>query len=71
MHVQILTTGLIGMISFDLTLFAVCYHVVPIGDIFHIDLNELEQFLTENDIKVKKNREKVKALLKDIYQNHR
>lgn len=69
-HLVFLLYGLLGFLGFDLSLFVSAYHVVIMSDTLVCDLQELTEFLAENDLKIPKNKKKADEKLKQIYKNH-
>jgi hypothetical protein len=60
-----------GNFIFDLMFFVFYYHIVTLNELMKITMEEIGEYLVENDLKIPENAEKVKDMMKEIYGQHR
>jgi hypothetical protein len=70
MHFLFVICGISGTLVFDLIFFVFYYHIVTLNELMKIKLEEVGEYLVENDLKISENAEKVKDMMKEIYRLH-
>jgi hypothetical protein len=63
--------GICGTFVFDLLFFVFYYHIVTLNELMKIKMEEVGEYLVENDLKTPENVKKVKDMTKEIYGQHR
>jgi hypothetical protein len=63
--------GICGNFILDLIFFVFYYHIVTLNELIKIKLEEIGEYLVENDLKTPENAKKVKDMMKEIYGQHR
>ncbi len=63
--------GVFGTLMFDLMFFVFYYHIVTLNELMKIKMEEIGEYLVENDLKTPENVKKVKDMTKEIYGQHR
>jgi hypothetical protein len=56
---------------FDLLFFIFYFHIVTLNQLMKIKMEEIGEYLMENDLKIPENDKKVKDMMKEIYGQHR
>ncbi len=62
--------GICGTFGFDLVFFMYYYHIVTLNGLMKIKLEEMEEFLLENDLKIPENAKRIQGMMRDIYRFH-
>jgi hypothetical protein len=63
--------GICGTFGFDLMFFVFYFHIVTLNQMMKIKMEEVGEYLVENDLKIPENVKKVKDMMKEIYRQHR
>jgi hypothetical protein len=71
LHFFLNICGVCGNFIFDLMFFVFYFHIVTLNDLMKIKMEEVGEYLVENDLKIPENAEKVKKMMKEIYGQHR
>jgi hypothetical protein len=71
MHFLCLLFAAVLTISFDVMIICFSYFIVPLNKLLKIQLEEIAEFLQNNDMKIAKNRLKFKKHFKEIILSHR
>jgi hypothetical protein len=71
LHFLFVLCGICGSFGFDLLFFVYFFHIVTLNELMEIKMEEIGEYLAENDLKIPENVEKVKDMVKEIYGRHR
>jgi hypothetical protein len=70
-HLVALAVGAVFTLSFDVMVICFSYFIVPLNKLLKIQLEEITEFLQDNDMKIGKNKLKFKKHFKEIILSHR
>jgi hypothetical protein len=70
-HLAGIAAAVVLSISFDVMIICFSYFIVPLNKLLKIQLEEITEFLQNNDMKIAKNKLKLKKHFKEIILSHR
>jgi hypothetical protein len=70
-HLVALAVGAVCTLSFDVMIICFSYFIVPLNKLLKVQLEEITEFLQNNDMKIAKNKLKFKKHFKEIILSHR
>jgi hypothetical protein len=71
LHFLFVLCGTFETLMFDLIFFVFYFHIVTLNQLMKTKMEEVGEYLIENDLKIPENAKKVKDMMKEIYGQHR
>jgi hypothetical protein len=70
LHILFDFCGAFGSLMFDFIFFVFYYHIVTLNELMTIKMEEVGEYLMENELKTPKDSKIVKDMMKEIYGQH-
>jgi hypothetical protein len=71
LHFFYIFVAVCEQLMFDVVFFVFYFHIVTLNELMKIKMEEIGEYLMENDLKISENAKKVKDMMKEIYEQHR